>query len=86
MSKKLDLKLSEAPDQYGFFYGTAQLGEQFSRVNVLPPRAQWAGGEMLEGYKPDDKKWIVYADGEEIARMEKRADIAGALLPALKKK
>jgi len=77
------LSLSAAPDGYGFFYGTAQLGDAFCSVNVLPPQGQWAGDIKLEGYMPDETNWIIFADGEEIARVRNRDDLAAAMLPHL---
>jgi len=66
-----NFELSQQPDGYGFYYGqlTNEAGEHFI-INVLPPAHLWSGDQMLPGYEPDDKTWILYADSEEVGRVE----------------
>lgn len=72
------VKLSERPDGYGFFYGHAEKDGQTVNVNILPPKEKWDGDTKLEGFEPEPGQWIVYADGEEIARLE-RLEIGGLI-------
>ena len=67
------LKLSAEPDGFGFF-GWAERNDERVRVDVLPPEHLSRGDIKLEGQKPDDKAWILYLDGQEFARVERRED------------
>lgn len=71
----MGLTLSNRQDGYGFFYGTFRAGETSHNVNVLPPKPEWCGDFILEGYEPHDTDWILYADGEEVARVHRREDL-----------
>ena len=71
----MPLQLSARPDGYGFLYGTLADGERSHNVNVLPPKSEWAGDFVLEGYEPHATDWIVYVDGEEFARVRRREDL-----------
>jgi hypothetical protein len=62
------LKLNPVPDAYGFIYCQAQCGDRSFGVNVLPPKSEWQGQYKLDGYVPAEQDWIVYVDGEEVAR------------------
>ena len=83
MSEAITLQLSREPDEFGFYYGMASLGDAFCRVNVMPPVAFWTGAQKLNGYEPDPECWVVYTDGEEIARVKRREELAAAMLPRL---
>ena len=75
------LKLSAEPDGFGFFYGWAERTGERVRVDVLPPAHLWRGDIELEGQgKPDLKAWVIFVDGEELARVERREDVAAVLL------
>jgi hypothetical protein len=50
---EIETHLSQQPDGFGFFYGTARRGETVVHINILPPEHLWAGCIMLEEYKPD---------------------------------
>jgi hypothetical protein len=80
---EIELRLSEHPDGFGFFYGEARKGDQVVRVNILPPEHLWAGSLMLEEHRPDLKMWQVFADGELIAKIERQEDVGAALVPLL---
>jgi len=71
LKQSYNFELSKQPDGYGFYYGhlTNEAGEHFI-VNVLPPAHLWSGDQRLPGYEPDEKAWILYADGEEVGRVE----------------
>lgn len=83
-------KLSLKPEQdgMGYFYGqyTTDTG-QVIRVDVLPPASHPRPRFVMaspQGQHATD--WIVYANGQEIARVARRADLDGLdvqrLLPA----
>jgi hypothetical protein len=79
----IDIKLSEQPDGFGFFYGEARKGDSVVRVNILPPEPLWTGSLMLDEHRPDPTHWQVWADGELIARIARQEDVGPALLPLL---
>jgi len=63
------LDLNPAPDGYGFIYGTYVDGDDFYRINIMPPAHQWAGDIKLDGYEPHDTDYVLYVDGEEVGRV-----------------
>ncbi len=72
MTQKIKLRLSNAPDSYGFFYGTVEdLQGSIRQVNVLPPADQWTGQIRLDNYQPDPCQWSIYIDGELFAKAKK---------------
>jgi hypothetical protein len=73
------LKLSAEPDGFGFFYGWAERDGERVRVDLLPPDHLWRGDIKLEGQMPDAKAWILYIDGQEFARVERREDLPAIL-------
>jgi hypothetical protein len=73
------LKLNPRPDGYGFLYSTSEGEGELVRVDVLPPADLWDGDVMLDNCKPDPKAWIVYMNGEEFARVERREDLPAVL-------
>ena len=75
MGEAFEWKLSDRQDGYGFYYGEARRGDRKVNVNVLPPAALWAGDSMMDQYKPDPKAWVIYFDGEEVARVENQGDL-----------
>src|SRR5450631_3366960 len=74
MGSKFEMKLSSRQDGFGFYYGEARRGDRKMRVDVLPPAALWHGD--MKTVEPDPRAWIVFFDGEEVARVEREADIA----------
>ena len=69
------LELKPEPDGMGYLYGRLLLPDGDSRrVDVLPPRPSWRGQNEPSGLDP--KQWIIYVDGEEIARVERCEEIA----------
>ena len=72
--------LKPEPDGLGYHYGsfTDDAGN-VTRVDILPPASEWRGN-MKPAQHLDPTQWIVYADGEEIARVARREEIA-VILP-----
>lgn len=79
MKGKLHLKTR--PDGYGYIYGVWVRGDETVRVDIMPPRAHWDGDVMLPDGAPHATDWVVYANGEEIARVkaESLSSLEGAL-------
>ncbi len=72
MTQKIKLRLSNMPDNYGFYYGTVEdLQGSIRQVNVLPPTDQWTGQTRLDNYQPDPCQWSIYLDGELVAKAKK---------------
>ena len=76
----MPLTLYDRPDAYGWLYGSyvSPMGEHV-RVDIMPPASHWAGDIQLEGYEPHATEWVLYAEGEEIARVTERAAIEAAV-------
>jgi hypothetical protein len=76
------LKLKPEPDGLGFIYGTADVGDGYLyRVNIMPPLPYWRGDIKMDGeFAPHATDWVVYLDGEEIARVRAREDLEAAIL------
>ena len=74
--------LNPEPDGLGYFYGQLHLGSgEVLRVDILPPARQWRGDVRHDRIDADD--WIVFVDGEEIARVRRRSDIEAAIIGRL---
>jgi hypothetical protein len=74
------LKLSPEPDEFGFFYGHIERDGERHRVDILPPDHLWRGDIKLGGQsKPDPLGWVIFVDGEEFARVERREDVSTVL-------
>ncbi len=77
----MEMKLNPEPD--AFLYGNAKDGDAYYNVNVMPPQHEWRGQFKLEGYTPHATDWIIYVDGDEVARTRSREEIATALRRAV---
>ena len=69
------LDLNPVPISYGFIYGQAHRDTGYHNVNVLPPKNRWYGQMKLDGYEPHETDWILYVDGEEVARVKERGSV-----------
>ena len=82
---RVRLELKREPDGIGYIYGQvfAPDGNVY-RVDIMPPVGAWRGDIKLTGAgAPHATDWVVYMNGEEIARVMRRDDIASALTPQL---
>ena len=82
-----NLTLKPEQDGMGYFYGQYHSGDgSVVRVNVLPPVAYPRPHFVVDSSGMHATDWIVYANGEEIARVARREDLdtldIGKLLPA----
>jgi hypothetical protein len=74
------LILKSEPDGFGFYYGTAELPDgDVVVVNVLPPKSEWRGQLYLQDVKPHETDWVLFVDGQEVARARVREDLLAAL-------
>ncbi len=75
------VRLAPEPDGYGFIYGKVWDEEgAIYDVNILPPVAEWRGQSRLAGFEPHVSDWILYLDGEEIARVRSVAEFERTVL------
>jgi hypothetical protein len=78
------LRLSSEPDGSGYFYGSYDAGgDHVYRVDVLPPLSEPRPFFVMANDHAHATDWIVYVDGEEIARVRHRDDIATAVAARL---
>ena len=82
MARNGKLHLKTRPDGYGYIYGVWQDGEETMRVDIMPPHMHWDGDIMMPDRPPHETDWVVYADGEEVARV--KADNVMGLEDALR--
>jgi hypothetical protein len=81
------LTLKPEQDGTGYFYGhyVADDGTHV-RVDVLPPKTYPRPYFVMDNSAMHDTEWLIYANGDEIARVSRREDIDAlditALLPA----
>lgn len=74
------LSLKSEQDGMGYYYGDYTTDDdRRCRVDVLPPRSHPRPCFVMDNSAAHDTEWIVYADGEEIARVLRREDIETAL-------
>lgn len=81
----IDFNLKPMPDGFGFLYGELHKGDEHHRLDIMPPLPHWQGDVMMDDYGPHETDWVVYVDGEEIARVKAREDIEHAAVKALTK-
>lgn len=75
------VRLAPEPDGYGFIYGKVWDEEgAIHDVNILPPAAEWRGQSRLAGFEPHASDWIVYLDGEEVARVRNGVELERTVL------
>ena len=76
----MGLTLKPDPDGFGYLCGEYRLanGERI-RVDVMPPKSHWRGDIRPTENPPHETDWVICADGEEIARAQEQADLAGVI-------
>ena len=72
----MGLTLKPEPDGFRYLYGDyiAETGERY-RVDVMPPKSHWRGDILLTDNPPHATDWVVYCNGQELARVRERADL-----------
>lgn len=75
----IEFTLKQMPDGFGFLYGTLIAGGASYRVDVLPPVPFWQGQFKLNNHQPHATDWIIFVDGNELARVSHRDDIAACV-------
>ena len=74
MAGNVRLELKPDPDGFDYRYGEAVTTDgKVYRVNILPPLTHWRGD--IKPGEIDATQWIVYIDGDEVARVARREDI-----------
>ncbi|NBV77410.1 hypothetical protein EBR66_04565 [bacterium] len=60
------LDLKEMPNGYGFFYGTAHIGEKRYRIDIMPSveDAKRLGITISYNDIAEEKRWVIFVDGE----------------------
>ena len=78
---KVRLELKPEPDGFGYLYGQLFAPDGIVyRVDIMPPVAMWRGDIKLTGAgAPHPTDWVIFANGEEIARVRRREDLADAV-------
>jgi hypothetical protein len=68
-------RISRMPDGLGYLYGDYVADDGTSvRVDILMPQSEPRPPGTLKNDSADPTKWILYADGEEIGRVDKLSD------------
>jgi hypothetical protein len=76
----MEVNLKSMPDGFGSIYGDAVDAQGESRrVNIMPPLRYWRGDIKLDTQGPHATQWVLYVDGDEVARTESRSDVDLAL-------
>lgn len=85
MSDKTRLTLKDEPDGFGFIYGQyVDADGDAYRVDIMPPATDWRGDMRPSKELPHPTDWVVHLDGEEMARVRRRDDIAAAVARRLR--
>ena len=83
MAEKPRLELKPMPDGFGFLYGQLHVGDDSYRVDIMPPEPEWRGDIKMQERLPHPTDWVVYVNGDEIARVRKREDIDTVAMRAI---
>jgi hypothetical protein len=76
----MDVRLKPMPDGFGFIYGDGvDACGQSRRVNIMPPVPYWRGDIKLDKNGPHATEWVLYVDGDEIARALSLTEVDAAL-------
>ena len=78
------LKLNNRADGFGYLYGqyTTPSGERY-RVDIMPPKSHWQGDLMPMANPPHETDWVIYCDGDELARVRNEDDIDRVIVQQL---
>lgn len=78
------LELNSRSDGFGYLYGgyTTGAGERF-RVDIMPPKEHWQGDLVPSENPPHLTDWVIYIDGEEVARAKQRSDLPSVVAQRL---
>ena len=81
MATRPRLALKPDQDGMGYFYGTLDVGDDHVyRVDILPPLSEPRPLFVMANERMHATDWIIYVDGEEIARVANPGDIDAAVL------
>lgn len=70
------LTLKPEQDGSGFYYGQYRTDDgDIIRVDVLPPKSHPRPYFVMTNETMHDTDWIIYANGEEVARVTRREDV-----------
>ena len=74
------LTLKPEQDGMGYFYGQYITDDgEHVRVDVLPPKSHPKPDFLVTTEGMHETDWIIFADGEEVARVPARAAVEAAL-------
>lgn len=76
-------ELKPEQDGLGYFYGRFDMGDESYRIDILPPSTQPRPFFLEANTAADLALWIVYVNGEEIARVPTREEIEALLVSRL---
>ena len=73
----ITILLNHHPDGMGYLYGQLMSRDgEIYRVDIMPPEAEWSGDiRLTAAFAPHPTDWVVYLDGEELARVSRRDDL-----------
>jgi hypothetical protein len=76
----MKVNLKPTPDGFGFIYGEGiDASGDTRRIDIMPPLPYWRGDIRLDNNGPHPTEWVLYVDGDEIARSPSRVEIEGML-------
>ena len=77
---RVEINLKAMPDGFGFIYGEGvDARGETRRINIMPPLPYWRGDIKLDTNEPHASDWVLYVDGDEVARALSRAELEMAL-------
>ena len=84
-NRRVTIDLKPRPDGFGFLYGSGvDARGETRRINIMPPLPFWRGDIKLDAHGPHATDWVLYVDGDEVARALSRDEIHAALERFLK--
>ena len=78
---RVEINLKAMPDGFGFIYGEGvdARGES-RRINIMPPLSHWRGDIKMDTNGPNTTDWVLYVDGDEVARALSRGELETELI------